>query len=69
MMPTDFTRRRSRRRTEGLALLLDDLVGHIAELGVLDRQVGQFFRMSGVVEGPGERGDCFIDARLISLGK
>ena len=57
------------KRTEGLALLLDDLVGHVAELGILDRQFGQFFCMRKIVKRPGKRCDCIIDPRLVGLGE
>ena len=52
---------------EGLALLLDDLVGHVAELGVGDRQFRQLLGMLGIVQRPGERGDRLVGARLIGL--
>ncbi len=54
---------------EGLALFLGDLVGHVAELGVLHRQFGKLLCMRGIVERPGQRGDCLIDTRLIGVGE
>src|SRR6185437_11782017 len=54
-------------RAEGLALLLDDLVGNIAESGILDREFGELARMLGLVERPGHGAHRLVDAGLVRI--
>ena len=69
MMPTDLDPQQVAQRAEGLALLLDDLVRHVAELGVGDRELGELLGVRGIVERPGQRGDGFVGARLVGVGE
>jgi len=55
--------------TEGLALLLDDLVGYVAELGVGDREFRQLLGVRRIVERPSQRGHRLVGARLIGIGE
>ena len=49
---------------EGLALVLDHLVGGVADPGVLDRHPGEGSGMLRLVERPRERGHRFVRPRL-----
>ena len=51
-------------RAEGFALVLDDLTLDIADAGHLDGQFRIAARRLGLVDGPRERGDSFVDAGL-----
>ena len=49
---------------ERLALVLDDLVGHVAEPGVVDRQLGQRLGVARLVQRPGDGGHGPVDLGL-----
>ena len=51
-------------RAEGLPLLLDDLVGNIAEAGIRDRQFRKLARMLRIVDRPGQRPHRLVGALL-----
>ena len=51
-------------RAESLALVLDDLALQLADACDLDGDLGEPARVLGLVDRPGERGHCLVDARL-----
>ena len=54
-------------RAEGLALLLDDLVGDIAKARIGDRELGEFAGVLGLVEGPGKGANRVVGSVLAGI--
>ena len=69
MMPTDFTRSRSRRVPKVLRCFLMILSGTLPSLVSATASCGQFLGMRGIVDRPRERGDRLVGLRLVGIGE
>ena len=56
-------------RAERLALVLDDLVGHVAEPGIGNGERGKFARVLGLVDRPGQRANRLVGAFLADVAE
>ena len=69
MMPTDLARKQIAQGAEGLALVLDDLVGDVAEPGIGDGERGKLAGMLGLIDRPRQRADRFVGALLADVAE